>query len=57
MRVKLAEIKNYMSQMQSKLDVLTPRATEVEECISELEDGLVEKKTKIEAGSIIQDLV
>ena len=36
--------------MQSKLEVLMARVTEAEECISELEDGLIEKKTKIEAG-------
>ena len=50
MRANLAEIKNAMSQMQSKLEVLTARVTEAEERISELEDGLVEEKTKIEAG-------
>ena len=50
MRVNLTEIKNSMSQMQSKLEVLTARVNEAEERISELEDGLVEEKTKIEAG-------
>ena len=50
MRVNLTEIKNSMSQMQSKLEVLMARVTEAEERISELEDGLVEEKMKIEAG-------
>ena len=46
MRVNLTEIKNSMSQMQSKLEALTARVTEAEECISELEDGLVEEEKK-----------
>ena len=50
MRANLAEIKNSMSQMQSKLEALMARVTEAEEHISEFEDGLVEEKTKIEAG-------
>ena len=50
MRANLTEIKNSMSQMQSKLEALTARVNESEECISELEDGLVEEKAKIEAG-------
>ena len=50
MRANLTEIKNSMSQMQAKLEALTARVTEAEEHISELEDGLVEEKTKIEAG-------
>ena len=50
MRANLTEIKNSMSQMQSKLEALTARVTEAEERISKLEDGLVEEKTKIEAG-------
>ena len=50
MRVNLAEIKNSMRQMQSKLEALTARVTEAEEHISELEDELVEEKAKIEAG-------
>ena len=50
MRVNLAEIKNTMSQMQSKLEALTSRVNEAEEHTSKLEDGLVEEKTKIEAG-------
>ena len=50
MRANLAEIKNAMNQMQSQLDALTARVTKAEERISELEDGLVEEKTKIEAG-------
>ena len=50
MRVNLAEIKNSMSQMQSKLEALTARVNEAEERISELEDGLVEEKGKIESG-------
>ena len=50
MRANLAEIKNSMNQMQSKLEALMARVTEAEERISELEDGLVEEKTKIEAG-------
>ena len=39
-----------MSQMQSKLEALTARVTEAEERISDLEDGLIEEKTKTEAG-------
>ena len=50
MRANLAEIKNSMSQMQSKLEALTARVNEAEERISELEDGLVEEKAKIESG-------
>ena len=50
MRANLAEIKNSMSQMQSKLEALTARVTEAEERISKLEDGLVEEAAKIEAG-------
>ena len=50
MRANLTEIKNCMSQMQSKLEALTARVTKAEERISELEDGLVEEKTKIENG-------
>ena len=46
MRANLTEIKNSMSQMQSKLKALTARVTDTEEPISELEDGLVEKKQK-----------
>ena len=48
MRVILAEIKNAMNQMQSKLDALTARVNEGEEQISELEDGMIEKKEKME---------
>ena len=36
--------------MQAKLEALIARVTEAEERISELEDGLVEEKTKTEAG-------
>ena len=50
MRVNLAEIKNSMSQMQSKLKALTAKVNEAEKHISKLEDGLVEEKTEIEAG-------
>ena len=50
MRANLEEIKNSMSQMQSKLEALTARVTEAEERISELKDGSIEEKTKIEAG-------
>ena len=50
MRGNLTEIKNAMNQMQSKLDALTARVNGAEERISKLEDGLVEEKTKIEAG-------
>ena len=50
MRANLEEIKNSMSQMQSKLEALTARVTEAEERISKLEDGLVEEAAKIEAG-------
>ena len=39
-----------MSQMQSKLEALMATVTEAEERVSELEDGLVEEKTRIEAG-------
>ena len=49
MRANLTEIKNSMSQMQSKLEALMARVTEAEERISELEDGLVEEKAKIES--------
>ena len=49
MRVDLTEIKNSMSQMQSKLEALTARVTEAEERLSELEDALVEEKPKIES--------
>ena len=48
MRANLAEIKNAMNQMQSKLDTLTARINEAEERISELEDGMVEGKVKTE---------
>ena len=48
MRANLAEIKNSMNQMQSKLDALMARVNEAEECIGESEDGLVEEKAKIE---------
>ena len=41
MRVSLAEIKNAMNQMQSKLDALMARVNEAEKRISELEDGMV----------------
>ena len=50
MRANLTEIKNSMSQMQAKIEALMARVTEAEERISKLEDGLVEEKTKIEAG-------
>ena len=46
--MNLAEIKNSMSQMQSKLEALMARVNEAEERISKLEDGLVEEKAKIE---------
>ena len=46
MRVNLTEIKNSMNQMQSKLEALMTRVNEAEECISELEDGLVEEKNE-----------
>ena len=46
MRVNLTEIKNSMSQMQSKLEVLMASVPEAEERISELEDGLVEEKSE-----------
>ena len=48
MRANLAEIKNAVNQMQSKLEALTTRVNEAEERISELEDGLVEEKAKTE---------
>ena len=48
MRANLAEIKNSMNQMQSKLDALTARVNEAEEHIGELEDALVEEKAKAE---------
>ena len=50
MRENLEEIKNSMSQMQSKLEALIARVNEAEERISDLEDGLVEEKAKIESG-------
>ena len=37
-----------MNHMQSKLDALTARVNEAEERISELEDGMVEEKVKME---------
>ena len=37
-----------MSQMQSKLEALSARVNEAEECIRELEDGLVEGEAKTE---------
>ena len=46
MRANLAEIKNAMNQKQSKLEALMARVNEAEEQISELEDGMVEKKEK-----------
>ena len=39
MRANLVEIKNAMSQMQSKLEALTARVNEAEERMSELGDG------------------
>ena len=36
--------------MPSKLEALTARVNEADERISELEDGLVEEKIKIESG-------
>ena len=48
MRASLAEIKNAMNQMQSKLDALMTRVNEAGEQISELEDGMVEVKEKTE---------
>ena len=48
MRVNLAEIKNAMNQIQSKLDALMASVNEAEERISELEDGMVEEKVKTE---------
>ena len=50
MRANLAEIKNSMSQMKSKLEALTARVNEAEEGIGKMEDGLVEEKAKIESG-------
>ena len=50
MRANLAEIKNAINQMQSKLDAPTARVDEAEECIGKLEDGLVEEKARIESG-------
>ena len=50
MRANLAEIKNSMSQMQSKLEALMARVTEAEEHISELDNGLAEERAKIESG-------
>ena len=47
MRANLAEIKNAMIRMQSKLDALMVRVNEAEEQISELEDGMIEKKGKM----------
>ena len=48
MRANLAEIKNTINPMQSKLDALTARVNEAEERISELKDGMVEEKVKTE---------
>ena len=46
MRANLAEIKNAMNEMQSKLDALMARVNEEEEWISELEDEMIEKKER-----------
>ena len=46
MRANLAEIKNAMNQMQSKLDVLKARVNEAEKRISELDDEMIQKKEK-----------
>ena len=51
MSVNLAEIKNAMTQLQSKLDALTVRVNEAEERISEMEDQMVEEKLKQKLGS------
>ena len=48
MRANVAEIKNSLNQMPSKLDALTARVNEAEKRMSELEHGLVEEKAKIE---------
>ena len=48
MRANLAEIKNAINQMQSKLDALMAKVNEAEERISESEDGMVEEKVKKE---------
>ena len=39
-----------MNQIQSKLEALKARVNEAEERSSELEDGMVEEKAKIESG-------
>ena len=46
MRTNLAELKNAMHEMQSKLDALPARVNEAEERISELVDEMIEKKEK-----------
>ena len=46
MRTNLAEIRNAMNQMPSKLDALTARVNKAEEWISELEDEMIEKKER-----------
>ena len=48
MRANLAKIKNSKNQIQSKVEALMARVNEAEERISELEDGLVEDKAKME---------
>ena len=44
MRSNQAELKNAVHAMQSKLDALTARVNEAEKIISDLEDGLMERK-------------
>ena len=46
MSFNLAELKNAMNEMQSKLDALTTRVNEAGEQISALEDEMIEKKEK-----------
>ena len=43
-RSKQVEIKNQLSEMQSKLEVLTMRVNEVEEPVSDTEDKLMARK-------------
>ena len=54
MIANLAEIKNAMNQMQSKLDALMARVNEAKERISALEDGMVKEKVKMKRLKKIQ---
>ena len=50
MRCNQAEIKNALTKMQSKLDVLTARVNEAEERVSDMENILMERKEAEKKG-------